>query len=449
MNSYIFTFLAIFMGITVFGQSGVIRLTGQVKNPSGGSVMISHIDNQKLVSAALDTNGNFSLKTKAEEGYYFLNYGRNSTYIFLFPNDAVKVTFDANDFENSLVFEGIGAARNNYLQTKSKIHKELTDDLVAFYKVNEATYLKNIARVKDQSLSALANFNVEKYFKKAEEKSVEYERLLSIQNYKSNYKFYLGEEVTPTENFYRPTRSIKYKKEEYIKQPYYRYLMNSIWSNKIDAAPNVEEMLQILKKVPSNELAISLVTGFYSKISVKNARSKDYLALIKQVTKHKPFIEAAEKRYAGVVNASSIGKGDNSPEFSYEAVDGAVINSKDLKGKYVYIDVWATWCAPCIKQVPYLKQLEERYQGKAIVFVSISVDKLEVKDTWKQMVKDKNLGGLQLFADKSFDSNFMKKLAVNSIPRFILIDPKGKIIDADASRPSFAKTKELLDSLVF
>ncbi|WP_299115376.1 TlpA disulfide reductase family protein [uncultured Winogradskyella sp.] len=141
-------------------------------------------------------------------------------------------------------------------------------------------------------------------------------------------------------------------------------------------------------------------------------------------------------------------KGDTSPVFSYESVDGKIISLEDLKGKYVYIDVWATWCSPCIKQVPYLRVLEERYHNKNIVFVSISVDKEKVKDTWKQFIIDKQLGGIQLFADKSFDSDFMNAYAVNSIPRFILIDPEGKIIDSEAPRPSFEKTRVLLDELL-
>jgi hypothetical protein len=64
------------------------------------------------------------------------------------------------------------------------------------------------------------------------------------------------------------------------------------------------------------------------------------------------------------------------------------------------------------------------------------------------MIEKNELGGIQLFADKSFESDFMKSYTVNSIPRFILIDPEGKIINPKAPRPSFEKTKELLDGLL-
>ncbi|WP_299125572.1 TlpA disulfide reductase family protein [uncultured Winogradskyella sp.] len=449
MHKTISTFFILFISLSVFAKSGKVILSGKVSNPSVTSIKITYFDYKEVASAELDDNGNFKISAKIEGGFYFLSYGRNTAYIYLYPKDELSISFDAEHFDETLVFEGKGAERNNYLAKKSVKGSELTKDLDAFYKVDETTYIKNIANVKQRHLNALAKINVEDFFKTAEEKSLEFERLLSIQNYKSNYKFYLGEEISPSKGFYKPVEKIDVRNEDdYKRQPYYRYLVNSVWNKKIDAAPDAESMLNVLREVKSQPIIISLINGFYSKISSNKERAKDYLDLIKMVTTHQPFIEAAEKQYQEVMKSKGLSKGDASPEFSYETIDGKIISLNDLKGKYVYIDVWATWCAPCIKQVPYLKQLEERYHNKNIVFVSISVDKEKVKDTWKQMIADKELGGLQLFADKSFDSDFMNAYAVNSIPRFILIDPEGKIVDPEAPRPSFDKTRVLLDELL-
>ncbi len=449
MNKPLCTFLTILISLALFAKSGKIVLTGQVQNHSVTSVMITHLNNQKLVSAELDANGNFKMSAKIEDGYYLLKYGRNTTYIYLYPKDEFRIVFDANHFESTLTFEGKGSERNNYLAKKSIKGSQLTKDLEAYYQVDEDRYLENIENVKNTHTASLSKYDLEDFFKMAEGKSLEYQRLLSIQNYKSNFKFYIGDEVSPSESFYEPIEALKLDNEDdYKKQPYFRYLVNSVWSKRIEAAPDVDGMLDVFRKVPSQELARSLVNGFYTKISTNKERSKDYLDLIKRITNHQPFIEAAEKQYQEVLKSKELNSGDTSPGFSYENVDGKTISLNDLKGKYVYIDVWATWCAPCIKQVPYFKQLEERYAAKNIVFVSISVDKQEVKSTWKQLVIDKQLGGIQLFADKSFDSEFMDAYAVNSIPRFILIDPEGKIVNPEAPIPSFNKTITMLDGLL-
>ena len=150
--------------------------------------------------------------------------------------------------------------------------------------------------------------------------------------------------------------------------------------------------------------------------------------------------------------------GTPSPVFeNYENVKGGKTSLADLKGKYVYIDLWATWCGPCKKEIPSLKEVEAKYHGKNIEFVSISLDngrgyKGDTKETkaiaahegWKKMIAEKEMTGVQLFADNGFASTFAKEYGVNSIPRFLLLDPKGNIVDADAPRPSSPKLIEVL-----
>ncbi len=152
-----------------------------------------------------------------------------------------------------------------------------------------------------------------------------------------------------------------------------------------------------------------------------------------------------EKMHENIVRFA---KGKVSPVFAnYENSNGGTTSLSDLKGKYVFIDVWATWCAPCKAEIPYLKVLEKEFHGKNIEFVSISVDKLEAHETWVQMVKNEGLSGVQLFADTDFESAFITEYAINSIPRFILLDPEGNIVDADADRPSNPKLKALFIEL--
>jgi len=449
MKQLIFLLITILTSTSLVAKSANFQISGQVQNHLEPNIVITGIDNSKLVAATLDDDGNFHMAATIDEGYYLLNYGRNTTYLYLHPKDDLQLTFDANHFESTLVFQGKGSERNNYLAKKSEVEAALTQDLEAFYKVDEATYLSNIEGVKNILTASLDQYDVEPYFKKEEIKSLEYERLLRIQNYSSNYKFYIGETITPSVEFYKPIQDLDVNDAKaYKTQPYYRYIVNSVWSDRIETAPGVDTMLEVFRKVPSKELAVSLVNGFYSDISTNKERSKDYLDLIKRITKQEGFIEAAEKRYAETLMAKALQEGDISPDFSYESLDGSNVSLSDLKGNYVYIDVWATWCSPCLKQVPYLKKLEERYHDKKIVFVSISVDKADFKNAWKQMIADKQLGGLQFFADKSFDSDFMEAYAVNSIPRFILIDPEGKILDPEAPKPSFEKTQILLDGLL-
>ena len=148
-------------------------------------------------------------------------------------------------------------------------------------------------------------------------------------------------------------------------------------------------------------------------------------------------------------------KGAVSPDFvGYENYNGKKTSLKDLRGKYVYVDVWATWCGPCKAEIPSLKKLEKKYHGKNIAFVSLSVDDdrshggtwEKANEDWRKFVADEELGGIQLFAPKGWKSDFVQGYRINGIPRFILIDPKGKIVTPTAPRPSSPELIKLFDS---
>ncbi|URM38058.1 TlpA family protein disulfide reductase [Flavobacterium anhuiense] len=159
------------------------------------------------------------------------------------------------------------------------------------------------------------------------------------------------------------------------------------------------------------------------------------------------FYQYAAEEYERVSKANKM-VGKPSPGFDYENFKGGKTKLSDLKGKYVYIDLWATWCAPCRAEIPYLQKIEEKYHGKNIEFVSISIDKAKDNEKWKKFVTDKKLGGVQLFADKDWESEFVVNYGVTGIPRFILIDPQGNIVKSDASRPSDPELDKQLSALL-
>lgn len=171
----------------------------------------------------------------------------------------------------------------------------------------------------------------------------------------------------------------------------------------------------------------------------------EFKAALKQ--SFESFHQYASEEYERASKANKL-TGKPSPEFDYENYKGGKTKLADLKGKYIYIDLWATWCAPCRAEIPYLQKIEEKYHGKNIEFVSISIDKMKDHEKWQKFVTDKHLGGTQLMADKDWESEFVTNYGVTGIPRFILIDPKGNVVKADAARPSDPELQAQLDTLL-
>ncbi|GAA4298795.1 redoxin family protein [Aestuariibaculum suncheonense] len=203
-----------------------------------------------------------------------------------------------------------------------------------------------------------------------------------------------------------------------------------------------------------NELFALDEVAFNAKLEANDKAFKDLLNSVAhldsnfvagQETEIEKIKQDLNRMYQEKLAVSSL-KGKVSPKFvDYENFSGGTMSLDDLKGKYVYIDLWATWCGPCKQEIPYLKAVEKQYHGENIAFVSISLDRNSAYETWRRMVKDKELSGIQLFAKE--DNEFAKAYMVSGIPRFILIDPSGNVVDADAPRPSSSKLIDLFKTL--
>lgn len=136
--------------------------------------------------------------------------------------------------------------------------------------------------------------------------------------------------------------------------------------------------------------------------------------------------------------------GEQSPDFQYADKNGKMYSLKDFKGQYVFLDIWATHCLPCKEEIPYLEEIQEKLKKKNIAFIGIATD--WDKNEWIQFIEEKGLKGTQLIMDRKWIS-FMHSYDVATIPRYILLDKEGKIINLNMPRPSNPECLKILKSL--
>lgn len=133
-------------------------------------------------------------------------------------------------------------------------------------------------------------------------------------------------------------------------------------------------------------------------------------------------------------------------DFKFPDANGKEIALSDFRGKVVYIDIWATWCGPCKKEMPYLKELEEEYKdNKDIVFMGVSIDASKDHQKWKDFLVKEGLPGVQLFAGDEAGPTLSKPYKINGIPRFMLVGKDGMMIYMNAPRPSSTEIRAVLD----
>ncbi|MES2779254.1 MAG: TlpA disulfide reductase family protein, partial [Bacteroidota bacterium] len=149
--------------------------------------------------------------------------------------------------------------------------------------------------------------------------------------------------------------------------------------------------------------------------------------------KDKEILATIDSRYH--ITASLL-PGSDAPTFTLQTKDGKSVSLSDFKGKIVYLDFWASWCGPCMREVPYTKTLQDTFATKEVVFVYVSID--ESKEDWISAMTSKKMKGVHLWA-KGFEHMVPKKYAVQGIPSYFLIDRSGKMINSAAPRPSDAE----------
>jgi thiol-disulfide isomerase/thioredoxin len=116
-------------------------------------------------------------------------------------------------------------------------------------------------------------------------------------------------------------------------------------------------------------------------------------------------------------------------------------------GKYVYMDLWASWCVPCIKEMPYLQQKIEKYPINKIIFLTVSIDKDAFR--WRSEIIQRNIKGWNNFLlIDAAKTSFSKQYKINEIPRYLLFDKQGKVINSQAPAPSVSALDDLFDKLI-
>lgn len=216
-------------------------------------------------------------------------------------------------------------------------------------------------------------------------------------------------------------------------------LMREIMAKEGSKGFAMDALTKTLKYIPNDTLK-----GDYALNRIAGIKDYgEYLAIKDEIEDFILTDAQKDQEFKTNTALATLKPGDKGYEFKYEDKDGKMVSFSDLKGKVVLIDTWATWCAPCKVEIPHLKKLEEEMKGKNLHIVSLSVDEEKDKETWKQMIKDENLGGIQLFA-KGW-SDFAKYYKINAIPRFLVFDKEGKIISVDAPRPSNPELKKLIE----
>jgi thiol-disulfide isomerase/thioredoxin len=173
---------------------------------------------------------------------------------------------------------------------------------------------------------------------------------------------------------------------------------------------------------------------------VANAEGEKGRELARELLKEPRAPQAVKERCAGLLKRlEALGK---PLELSFTALDGREVKLSDYKGKVVLVDFWATWCGPCVAELPNVLKTYEELHPKGFEIVGISFD--NSKEALQKFVKEKNMPWPQYFDGKAWGNKFGQEFGITAIPTMWLVDKKGVLVDMNARANLADKVRKLL-----
>jgi thiol-disulfide isomerase/thioredoxin len=209
---------------------------------------------------------------------------------------------------------------------------------------------------------------------------------------------------------------------------YWLTLVN-VRAHQDDPVAQLKEVETFTKRAPKDERGAPLIYSVANRIQNDKQRTE----LFKRVVKEYPNTQVAKMVEAHLHQLESVGK-PFELEFA-DAIKGTTVSIKELKGKVVVIDFWATWCGPCVAEMPNMKKLYAEYKPKGVEFIGVSLDEAKESgglDKLKAFVAKNEITWPQYYQGKGWESDFSRGWGINSIPAVFVVDPQGKLYSVNA-----------------
>ena len=440
-----------------------VRISGEVENPSREEVEIFYVKEfvthaREEMKVTLDDGNKFETSFPLDEAVFvYLRIPPRTITLYLEPGADVHLALDASDAEAKPSISGEKALESEFLlgfyhdveknygrmtvlnQTADKDPEEFVEYLEGIYD-EKTRYLEEhpgYNQLSPEFISLLCtNMRYEKYqykmqYQMAASRFREEGRIPALPE---GYFDFLEEPGLFNDDYLNSSSYVAF-----LNSYRQHYIQRKAREGKIEDSmlARYETAREIFSGKTRDVAMAGALVSMLNFGDFEEAR-QSYEDFMDQVTTDK-YRKVVESLYE---KAMALAPGQPAPDFTLTDIDGEEVSLSDFRGKVVYLDFWASWCGPCMHEVPYARELKQRMEGQDdLVFLYISVDTDE--NAWRQAVSNHDIQGVHVNVS-GFDHEVPQNYNLRGVPTFYLIGRDGTIADNRPPRPSHDNIDDVL-----
>jgi peroxiredoxin len=464
-SQFIVLLLCSIISLTVNAKQ-LATISGKVTSPRVSSVKLSMYADLITFEPMeydinLDANNSFTLDVPVMHATVAtLSHGNSKIEVYLEPGDKLKTEFHGWDLKATVLFSGKGAENNYYLNKSARKFQKLSDEHITYQMshLKPDAFKKYMDKMRQRKLAFLDKFEGElkfsKQFEAYAQADIHYWWAHHLMQYRWEHAFYndIAAPMELPEPFFAFLNEIETSNDNAVTNIHYLYFLDQYleYKGSVDirynkyGAPIKEDFRGAKRFLKGRAMYYVLANEIHIKCQNKNTYSignevSEFLANCED-EEYKTLVKA------DFASAKGLASGTPAPNFKLVDTNSEEVSLSDFRGKVVYLDFWATWCAPCTYELLNSKGLKSQFKDKDVVFLYISLD--TNMDSWRSFLQRHNLDGVHVYAQGIYDSEVANQYSVRGLPSFFLIDKDGNLARVPAKRSSETGVYEEIEDVL-